>query len=449
MKIAEALGEFITELNPRDLPGPVIETAKDRILDLLGAALTGYKLGAHKHLFDVLAKDGDQESMIIGEAVKAPCNVATLINSSMANLFLTDGSRRGGIHPSIAVIPSSMAVAEREGVSGQDLILAVVLGYEAMIRVAAAMQPGCVLRGFHPTSLASPIGAAAASGKLLHLNKAQMASALSVAAALSSGFMASFKGGDYLAELQAARGAESGVLAALMAQRGFRGYDDFFEEAYFRGYADKNSPELVTQGLGKDFAILRTYLKLYWACAHLLTPIDATLELIQKYKIRAEDVDQINVYIYSVALTAEILDPRTGKDAGFSAPFIISMLLLEGRITPETFSDEKVKDRQVQQLMKKVHTKVDPESDKNYPQKRQIKVEILTRDGKVYSQKLDGFRGEAEHPLTRKEIEEKFMDLASGVVGKQKAKKTIAFIAGLEKKDSLQELGSLLKKGEK
>jgi len=449
MKIAAALGEFITELNPRDLPGPVMETAKDRILDLLGTALTGYKLGAHKHLFDVLAKDGNQESTIIGEAVKAPCHVATLINGTMANLFLADGSRRGGIHPSIAVIPSSLAVAEREGASGQDLILAVVLGYEAMIRVAAAMQPGCVLRGFHPTSIASPIGAAAASGRLLRLDKAQMASALSVAAALSSGFMAGFKGGDYLAELQAARGAESGVLAALIAQKGYRGYENFFEEAYFRGYADQYSPDLVTHELGKDFAILRTYLKLYWACGHLLTPIDATLELIKKYKIRAEDVDQVNLYIYSVALTAEIPEPRTGKDAGFSAPFIISMLLLEGSISPDTFRDEKVKDKQVQALMKKVHTKVDPESDKNYPQKRQIKVEILTRDGKVYSQKLDGFRGEAEHPLTRKEIEAKFMDLASGVIGGQKAKKIIEFIAGLEKKDSVQELGSLLKKGEK
>ena len=223
-----------------------------------------------------------------------------------------------------------------------------------------------------------------------------MSSALSVAAALSAGFMAGFKGGDYLAELQAARGAEAGVLAALLAQRGFKGYEDFFEEAYFRGYADKYSPGLVTHELGKQFAILRTYLKLYWACAHLLTPIDATLELIRKYGIRAGDVDQVNVYTYSVALSREIPDPRTGKDAGFSAPFIISVLLLEGSISPETFSDEKVKNKQVQELMKRVHTKVDPESDKNYPQKRQVTVEILTRDGKVYSQKLDGFRGEPE-----------------------------------------------------
>jgi 2-methylcitrate dehydratase PrpD len=205
----------------------------------------------------------------------------------------------------------------------------------------------------------------------------------------------------------------------------------------------------VTHELGKDFAILRTYLKLYWACGHLLTPIDATLELIKKYKIRAEDVDQVNLYIYSVALTAEIPDPRTGKDAGFSAPFIISMLLLEGAISPETFRDERLKDPGVRELMKKVHTRVDPEFDKNYPQKRPVRVEIQTRDGKVYSQKLDGFRGEAEYPLTRNEVEAKFMDLASGVIGGPRAKKIIAFVAGLEKKDSITELGSLLKKGER
>jgi len=437
MKITQALGEFIAKTTAQDLPLQVMETAKDRILDLLGVALSGYKLGAHKHLFDVLAKDGNQESTIIGEGIKAPCNVSTLINSSMANLFLTDGSRVGGIHPSIAVIPSSLAMAEREGANGQDLILAVVLGDEAMIRVAGAMQPACALRGFHPTSIASSIGAAAASGKLLLLDPDQMSNALSVAAALSGGFMAGFKGGDYLAELQAARGAEAGVLAALLAQRGFQGYEDFFEEAYFRGYADQYSPNVATQELGKQFAILHTYVKRFWACGHLLTPIDATQELIAKYGIRAADVDQVNVYTYSVALSSAIPQPRTGKDAGFSAPFLIAVLLLEGGITPEMFCDEKVKSGPVQEMMKRVHTRVDPESDKNYPRKKQATVEIRTREGKVYSQRLDGFRGEPEWPLTRSEIEEKFMGLASGVIGKQKAEEIVNFISCLEKRNSL------------
>ncbi len=437
MKIAQALGDFIAKTTYQNLPLQVMETAKDRILDLLGVALSGYKLGTHKHLFNILAKDGNQESTIIGEAIKAPCNVATLINSCMANLFLTDGARMGGVHPSIAVIPSSLAVAEREGRNGQDLILAVVLGYEAMIRVAMAMQPGCVLRGFHPTSIASCIGAAAASGKLLRLDPAQMSNALSVAAALSAGFMAGFKGGDYLAELQAARGAEAGVLAALLAQRGFRGYEDFFEEAYFRGYADQYSPLMVTNELGKEFAIRQTYVKRYWACGHLLTAIDATLELITKYGIRAAEVDRVDVSTYSVALSTAIPQPRTGKDAGFSAPFIIALLLLEGGVTPETFRDDKVKSRQVQEVMKRVHTRVDPEIDKNYPQKKQAKVEIRTHEGKVYSQKLDGFKGEPEWPLTRREIEAKFMDLASRVIGQQKAEETVQFISDLERKNSL------------
>ena len=88
-------------------------------------------------------------------------------------------------------------------------------------------------------------------------------------------------------------------------------------------------------------------------------------------------------------------------------------------------------------MMKRVHTKVDPESDKNYPQKRQATVEIRTREGKVYSQRLDGFKGEPEWPLTRREIEAKFMELASGVIGKQKAEEAVNFISSLEKKNSL------------
>jgi 2-methylcitrate dehydratase PrpD len=421
-----------------------METTKDRILDLLGVALTGYKLGEHKHIFNVLGKGGKRESTIIGEAVQAPCNVATLINSSMANIFLTDGARMGGVHPAAAVIPSALAMAERESNKGEELILAVVLGYEAMIRVAAAMQPACVRRGFHPTSVTSSIGSVVAAGKLLRLTQVEMAHALSVAAALSAGFMAGFKAGDYLAEFQTARGAEAGVLAALLAQNGFKGHEEFFEEAYFRGYADKYSLDLVTEGLGNQFAISRTYIKRFWACGHLLPPIDATLALIEKYGIRAADVAEVNVYTYSVALETEIHNARTGKDAGFSAPFIISMLLLEGGILPETFRDEKVNDGRVQELMKKVHTQADPESDKNYPQKRVVTVEILTRDGRVLSQKVEGFRGEPESPLTREEIKGKFISLTSNVIGRPKVQQIINFIEGLERKKSVQKLGALL-----
>jgi len=184
MKTTEALGNFVARTTIQDLSPEVIETAKDRILDLLGVALISYRMGVHKHLFTVLSKEGRQESTVIGEGIQVPCNVATLLNCQMSNLFLTDGATKAAGHPSATVIPPSLAVAERERATGKDLILAVVLGYEAMFRVASAMVPGCALRGFHPTSVTSPIASVAASGKLLKLDKAQMAHALSIAAAL-------------------------------------------------------------------------------------------------------------------------------------------------------------------------------------------------------------------------------------------------------------------------
>jgi 2-methylcitrate dehydratase PrpD len=94
--------------------------------------------------------------------------------------------------------------------------------------------------------------------------------------------------------------------------------------------------------------------------------------------------------------------------------------------------------------MKKVHTQIDPESDKYYPQKRRVTVEILTKDGKVYSQRRDGFRGEPEWPLTRKEIAAKFTNFASKTIGKQGAEKVIDFVSRLDEKDSIQELFPLL-----
>lgn len=449
MKITEALGNFISEASFEDLPPKVIETAKDRILDLLGVELLGYSLGTHKHIFNILGKNGSRESTIIGEGIKAPCHVATFINSCMANLFLTDGSRVGGVHPSASVIPASLAVGERENISGRDLILSVVLGYEAMIRVAAAMHPSCFRRGFHPTSVVSSIGSAASAGRLFKLGSEGMANCLSVAATLSTGLMNAFKAGDYLAEMQVARGAEAGVLAALFAQSGFKGYKPIFEEGFFRAFSDEYSIDVITKELGNQFSILKTYMKQHWACGHLLAPIDATMELLEKYSIRADDVRQVNVYTYSLALETDISEPRTGKDADFSLPFVISVLLIDGSVSPEKFIDAKVRDKQILDLMKKVNPIVDPEIDRNFPYKRQVRVEIVTQEGKKYSQELNWFKGEPEWPLNKQEIEKKFLNLASKIGGEHKSKKAIAFLDRLEEAKVIRPLFPLLRRREK
>jgi len=127
----------------------------------------------------------------------------------------------------------------------------------------------------------------------------------------------------------------------------------------------------------------------------------------------------------------------------------MSLLLLEGAIPPASFNDDKVKNQRVQELMKKVHTQADPESDKLYPRKRRVTVEILTKDGKKYSQKVEAFKGEPDWPLTRKEIQTKFTNLASPVIGEERAQEIIDYISRLEEKDSVQDLGSLLKRRER
>lgn len=449
MNITETLGNYISEVSFENLPSEIIGMAKHKILDLLGVVLLGYKLGTHKHVLNILRKIESGESTIIGEGIKAPCHITTFINSCMANLFLTDGSRAGGIHPSASVIPASLAVGERENISGKDLILSVVLGYEAMIRVASAMHPSCFRRGFHPTSVVSSIGSAASAGKLFSLGGEQMANCLSTAAALSTGLMKAFKAGDYLAEMQVARGAEAGVLSALFAQSGFRGYKSIFEEGFFPAFSDEYSIDVITEELGHEYSMLRTYTKQHWACGHLLAPIDATIKLIEKYNIRAEDVRQVDVYTYSVALETDIAEPRTGKEAGFSLPFVISVLLIDGNLSFEKFSDAKVRDKQILRFMKKVNPIIDAKIDRNFPHKRQVRVEIVTQKGEKYSQELDWFKGEPEWPLSKQEIERKFADFASTTVGKHRTKKVIDFLDRLEKVGTIRPFFRLLKRSDK
>ncbi len=446
MGLVNTLGGFVYQTSYDDLPHDVISITKERILDFLGGTLAQYEHNSYEPIFEALRTYGGNDGCtVIGRKVKLPCSFAAFMNSSMSSM--SDGSRFAALHPGSVVIPAALAMSEAETrvISGKDLILAIALGYEVMIRVGRVMNPSAVKRGFFLTGIVGPLGSAAAAGKIIHLDEASMINALSIATIQGSGLLAAFKAPHPFVQLSVARACEAGILCAVLAQKGIKGYDMILEESFIPAFSDEYDLDLVERDLGKDYMIPKTYIKMHGGCRHPHAPIDAALHIVSNHKINLEDIKQIAVKTYSIALDFEIENADTGNEARFNTPFCISARLVYGNAFPDKFTDDNLKSKQIQELMRKVTLEHDPELDKEYPKKRGTVVEIMTKDGRTFSHKLDFARGEPECPFSKSEIEDKFEYLASKTINAEIRRKIIDCVSKLETVEETSTLLTLLK----
>jgi 2-methylcitrate dehydratase PrpD len=443
--LIDHLSELIYHAAYDDLPEPVINSTKFRVLDFLGVALTGFKHEIHKPFLKVWGSSNPKgESTLIGEGTQVYCQQAALINSSMCPADLTDGSRFGGLHPSAVVIPAALAVFEKFGnqnhKTGKDLLLGIALGYEIMIRVGSAMNPSAVKRGFHLTPVIGPMGAAAAASKILASDPSKIANSLSSACLLGSGLLDAFKGSESFVGTQISRACEGGVYSALLAREGIKGYPDILEAAFLPAFSGQYDPQIIIQDLGNDFMIPKTYIRKHAGCRHIHAPIDATLSLVGQHQIEWGDIDQILVKTYSVAKQMENDHPQSGNDARFNMAFGIAVALIFGNALYDQFTTRRLNDTRVQNLMKKVKLEVSEALDKDYPSKRGTIVSVKMKAGQTFSLSLDFARGEPEVPLSEFEIEEKFERLVKGILDEEKVLKIKDFVKNIEQQAELTPL---------
>jgi len=443
MGLLNIFGNYVCQTSYDDLPEAVIAAIKERIIDFLGVALSGYKFNVHKPALKALEERHTHNgASVIGEEVKLPWSLAAFINSSLC-FDMTDGSRAAALHPGPVVIPAALAAAEVvDKANGKDLMLAIALGYEVMIRVGRAMNPSAVKRGFHPTSIIGPLGSAAAVGKIMNLNEGCISNSLSVAAVSGSGLLDALKAPQPFAQVQIAGACHAGILSVLLGQSGIKGNDNILEEAFIPAFSDQYDLEPVIRDLGKNYMIPETYIKMHAGCRHIHAPIDAALHIINGNGINWRDIEQINVRTYSVALDFEIEEPKTGDEAKFSIPFGIAVALVHGDAFVDRFTDQNLEAMQIQKLMRTVTVEHDPELDRDYPVKRGTTVEITIKGGNTYRHTLDLARGEPEYPYSKSEIEDKFKYLTSGIIDLQVGQRIIEFIHQLE---TIEEISSLFK----
>jgi 2-methylcitrate dehydratase PrpD len=445
MAVTKRLAHFAAGLKFEDLRKEVVEQSKLCLMDWLGAALAG-SLEPPSRIIASIVRDmgGKGESTVIGTDIRT-----TSINAALANgvaghaVELDDINEDSIVHPAASVMPAALAIAERDGLGGADLLTAIVVGYEVENRIGRAMNPSHY-RYWHATGTCGTFGAAAAAGRLLGLDEGEMARAFGIAGTQAAGLIEVF--GTMSKPLNPGKAAMNGVLAALLAQRGFTSPDSILEaeRGYFKAASSEPDPNRIVEGLGEGYQIMETIFKRHASCGHTHAPLDAVLEIVERYGVRAEDVEEVRVGTYPIAveLVGGNYGPKTPSEAKFSLPYCVAVALLYGKAGLEEFSTERLSDPRIRELSNKVKVYADPEFSK--VRLGSAKVEVIAKGGRAYFSRVDVPKGYPRNPMTKAELRAKFESLASLALPRDRVEGLVGMMDSLEGIDDIRELTGLL-----
>lgn len=441
--VLERLAGLVSATRVDELPVSAVEAARLRILDYLGTALNASRHAPLAGLLEAWAgQGGPGEAVVIGDGRRLPAARAALLNTYP---HLSDGSRRAGGHCAWVAVPAALAVAEREGASGSQFLLAVVLAYEVLLRIGWAIYPEAHQRGFSPTSVRGAIGAAAAASRLTGFDARTTTAALSIAAA-ASGVVQAADSPWPLYCLASGRATEAGVLAAEAAGAGVPGRTDLLEAGFLVAYGRSGAAPGVVEGLGDGrWAIESTYLKLHFGCRHSHPAIDACIELSIVHDLAPEDVTAVRLSTYPLAL--ELCGRRgstTAADAAYDLPMLAAIALVHRRVSLAEIEAGALASPVIQELAGRVEVEVDPGLAARFPEAWPVRVEIETVDGRRLSRDRDLPRGEPEDPFGRDEIVAKFESLAAATLDARARQRLIDRIEGIEELPGLGPLTELL-----
>jgi len=443
MQYSRIYAEYITNLQYSDLPPEVVEKAKMHFLDALGNILGAYEMPWSKMVIKLVTQmKGTPESTVMGEPDKYPMINAALANGTMAHGIDADdsGARPSWAHPGACIIPAAFAAAEAENVSGEELITAIVAGYEISCRVDSAVYPGLRNRGFHATGVIGTIGAVAAAGKVLGLNVEQMINAFGLAGIQAAGLEEWLTAGDMSKRLHAGKAAMNGLLAALLAREGYTGPATVFEGKYglLNTHSEEYYPERLTEDLGTDYKLLKCKFKPYACCHELCPPIRMTMELKKKHGIKPEDVAKIRIGLNHITAENQLKVAETPLHAQNHPAVAVAIALVEDQVFMKEFF-ECYTDPRVVELGKKAEVYTDEGIDAIFPTKIGTRMEITTKDGETYE-----LFEEDKPPIPPEFIKEKFTVFASMTLPKNKVEAILSHVDKLETLSSLEGLSKNL-----
>ena len=404
------------------LPEEVVKEAKLSFIDYIACAYLGQKILKDKNEKTLAFLGNDSgNAILIGTGKKVSSHTAAFMNGINAHVAeLDDGHRYGMMHGGAPVISVLLAVSGDKKVSGDKFIKGMVMGYEAAIRLAAAIQPGHKLKGCHATGTCGTVGAAMAVAYMLDFTKEEKKAALSAALTDAAGLLEMIDNTSTLKPYNIGRAAVAGLDAALAGISGFSGPYDAMggKRGFLQLYAgEKVNYEYLLEGFGDKYVIQMIFRKPYAACRHCHAAIEAAMICAEKNNISPEKIKEIDIKTYGLAVGGhdhkEIFGTSSAK---MSTPFSVAAALVCGTAGFQQFEEPYLSDEKIKVLMDKVKVVEDPELSKLVPEKRGA-IAVITGESGEYTARVDYPKGEPENPVTEREMHDKFISLlgAAGV----------------------------------
>jgi len=474
--ISRQIAEFAVNLKYEDLPTEVINEVKRYLYDSIGCAIGSVDTKDVNAIRDIYAEmGGEPEATTFVFGDKLPAVNATLINSLMIRAldFNDIYWKEDPSHPS-DIIPAALTVAEKVNASMKNVIVAIVLAYEFEQRLCLFAKPGVRERKWHHATLTqfvSPIVA----GKILGLTVDKMVNAIGISGCHNhtigcptAGVLTMMKNTvDPMA-------VQSGVLAALMAQKGYSGTEKVFEgkEGFMDAFIGWNAKEeklnptdmegrdgvstwswdisAMVDDLGIDYKILKCSMKAFPTEALTHTHISCVLKIMVNNNLEYSDIEEVKVtafaQAYDILFDSTKYRPESRETADHSLPYCLAAAMVDKKITTASFSDEKLKDPRIFEVIDKIKGEPSIEFEKMFPAKQPSKVVITTKNGEQYSEYLEYPKGDPREPMTMEDLENKFNSLASDKFNESELSELKELIFNCDKHSARDFMNQLVKK---
>ena len=408
----QTLARFVADAHLADIPPATRHEGKRALLNWLGCAIGGaHDETVERALAAIDPFSGPRTASLIGRSEKLDPLNAALVNGLGSNILDYDDTHmKTVIHPTVPVAAAVFALGEHRRSTGAQVLEAFILGVEVECRVGNAVSPEHYSLGWHITSTCGVIGAAAAAGRLLDLDAARMTWALGIAATQAAGLTSTM--GSMSKSYNMGHAAKSGLIAALLAESGFTSSERGLEAP--RGFAHVLSTTVnlaeLTGNLGKTWELTWNAYKPFPCGIVLHAAIDGCVELRNEYRLTPDAIDRVETRLPPLALElAGKPAPTTGLEGKLSVYHAVACALLYGKAGVGEFTDECVRRPEVLALRGKVTSTPDATLDKAAAHLR-----IVLKDGRILERDIPHAIGSLEKPMSDRDLEAKFRDLASG-----------------------------------
>ncbi len=452
MGVTADLSRFIADARLDAMPDAVARRARLLVLDLVGnivrarydAESTPALLAAARALGIAAGNSG-----VFGDCARYTPVGAAFLNGALGHsLDFDDTHAASSLHPGAPVIPAALAAGEMAGASGEDVLAAIVAGYEVVIRVALALPAKAHYdRGFHPTATCGVFGAAAAAARVFGLDAAGVASALGIALSQSAGSLQFLANGAWTKRFQVGWSSMSGLAAATLAREGFKGASDALEgrHGFMHAYAPDPEPERALDGLGERYELMRTAVKPYPSCRYGHACIDAALAIRSEPGFDPAGIENAVLGLPRAGLmlvgepATKKCDPRNVVDGQFSGPFVVAAALLTGRMDWDSY--RLLDDPGLRALLPSLRCELDEAAEREFPANMAGRLTVRA-GGKAWSRFVAVPKGEPDNFLTGDELHAKFMGLAVPVLGEMRAGQLAERVLAL---DTLADVAALMR----